>query len=370
MTTTTRKLKVAIVGCGKIADAHVEEVGKLPNAEVVAVCDREALMAEQLAARYGVARHFADFAALLDEMHPDVVHITTPPQSHRALAIQSIDAGCHVYIEKPFALTRAESVRIIEHAIRAGRKVTVGHSFAFDPLTIGLRRLRDEGFLGDTVHVESHLGYNLAGAFGAALMGDRAHWVHGLPGKLFHNNIDHVLHKIEDFIPEDGPGICARATRRLPAGFGDERDDLMDELRVMMEGSAATAFATFSSHAVPVRHYARVWGTRNSVTADYTSRVLVIEQGENLPSAIGRLLPAFAQSRQYSRGGIQNLRRFFKSEFQFFAGMNELFVRFYRSVQEDTEVPIAYQRIVRIAGWMDEIFAQVDAQVARRKEPR
>ncbi len=370
MSGVTNRLKVAIVGCGKIADAHVEEVGKLANAEVVAVCDREPLMAEQLAARYGVARHFGDFAQLLETVRPDVVHITTPPQSHLPLAVQSIDSGCHVYIEKPFAMTRAESVRVIEHASRANRLVTVGHSFAFDPLTIAARELRDQGFLGDIVHVESHLGYNLSGAFGAALMGDRAHWVHGLPGKLFHNNIDHVLHKIEDFIPEDNPRVIARATRRLAAGFGDTRDDLMDELRVMFEGSSATAFGTFSSHATPVRHFSRVWGTRNTITVDYTSRVLAVEQGEKYPSAIGRLLPAFAQASEYRRGGFKNVRRFMKSDFQFFAGMNELFRRFYRSIEEKTDPPIAYERIVRIAGWMDEIFAQVDAQLPKREGTR
>lgn len=367
---TPETLKVAIVGCGKIADAHVEEVAKIAGAEVVAVCDREALMAEQLAARYGVARHFADFAALLDETRPDVVHITTPPQSHASLSLEAIDAGSHVYVEKPFAMTRAESQRIIAHAQRARRMVTVGHSFAFDPLTIEVRRLRDEGFLGDTVHVESHLGYNLSGAFGAALMGDRAHWVHGLPGKLFQNNIDHVLHKIEDFIPEDAPRLFARATRRLPAGFGDDRDHLMDELRVMFEGSSATGFGWFSSHAVPVRHFSRVWGTRNTVTVDYTSRVLAVEQGENYPSAIGRLLPAFMQARQYGRGGMRNVGRFMKSEFQFFAGMNALFRRFYDSIRADGEPPIAYHRILRVAGWMDEIVAQVDANLPAREAKR
>jgi hypothetical protein len=198
-------------------------------------------------------------------------------------------------------------------------------------------------------------------------MGDRAHWVHGLPGRLFHNNIDHVLHKIEDFISEDRPAIVARASRRLPAGYGDERDDLMDELRVMMHGSSATAFGTFSSHTVPVRHFARVWGTRNTITADYTSRVIAVEQGENFPSAIGRLLPAFAQSRQYARGGFKNVRRFMKSEFQFFAGMNELFRRFYRSIEEDAPPPIAYDRILRVSGWMDDIFAQLEAQLPRRE---
>ncbi len=363
-------LKIAIVGCGKIADAHVEEVGKIAHARVAAVCDRERLMAEQLAVRYGIGGHYDDFARMLDEVRPDVVHITTPPQSHLPLALQAIDAGSHVYIEKPFAMTRAESARIVEHAGRAGRLVTVGHSFAFDPLTVALRTLRDQGFLGEVVHVESHLGYNLAGAFGAALMGDRSHWVHGLPGKLFQNNIDHVLHKIEDFMPEDAPRIAALATRRLPAGFGDERDDLMDELRVMIEGSRATAFASFSSHAVPVRHFARVWGTRNTVTADYVSRVLVVEQGEKFPSAIGRLLPAFAQAREYRRGGIKNVRRFLRSEFQFFAGMNELFRRFYLSVAEGGPPPIAYERILRIARWMDEIFVQVEHGLKSREGVR
>ena len=363
-------LKIAIVGCGKIADAHVEEVNKIDGARVAAVCDRELLMAEQLASRYGVERHYDDFGRLLGEVRPDVVHITTPPQSHLSLAVQSIDAGSHVYIEKPFAMTRAESARIVEHAARAGRLATVGHSFAFDPLTVALRGLRDDGFLGDVVHVESHLGYNLSGAFGAALMGDRSHWVHGLPGKLFHNNIDHVLHKIEDFIPEDAPRMVARATRRLPAGFGDERDDLMDELRVMLEGSTATAFATFSSHAVPVRHFARVWGTRNSVTADYVSRVLVVEQGEKYPSAIGRLLPAFAQAREYRRGGMKNVRRFLRSDFQFFTGMNELFRRFYRSIADNGPPPIAYERILRVSGWMDEIFAQVENGLRSREGVR
>lgn len=363
-------LKIAIIGCGKIADAHAEEVGKIAGAQVTAVCDRELLMAEQLAARYGVPKHDDDFARLLDDVRPDVVHITTPPQSHLPLALQSIDAGCHVYIEKPFALTRAESVRIVEHAVRAGRLVTVGHSFAFDPITVALRGLRDDGFLGDVVHVESHLGYNLSGAFGAALMGDRSHWVHGLPGKLFHNNIDHVLHKIEDFIPEDAPRMVALATRRLPAGFGDERDDLMDELRIMIEGARATGFASFSSHAVPVRHFARVWGTRNTVTADYTSRVLAVEQGEKYPSAIGRLLPAFAQAREYRRGGWKNVRHFMRSEFQFFSGMNELFRRFYQSINDGGTPPIAYGRILRITGWMDDIFAQVESGLKSREGVR
>src|SRR5262245_48032130 len=76
-------LRVAVVGCGKIADGHVQEIQKLAGrAQLVAVCDKELLIAEQLARRYGVARHYDDLAQLLEREQPDVVHVTTPPQSH------------------------------------------------------------------------------------------------------------------------------------------------------------------------------------------------------------------------------------------------------------------------------------------------
>ena len=79
-------LRVAIVGCGKIADGHAQEIQKLTDqARLVAVCDREMLLAEQLARRYGIPGQYDDFTRLLEREKPDVVHIATPPQSHLPL---------------------------------------------------------------------------------------------------------------------------------------------------------------------------------------------------------------------------------------------------------------------------------------------
>jgi len=58
-------------------------------------------MAEQIAVRYGVPRWYSDVAAMLDAEKPDVLHITTPPQSHLALTRQAVAAGCHIFLEKP-----------------------------------------------------------------------------------------------------------------------------------------------------------------------------------------------------------------------------------------------------------------------------
>ncbi len=365
-------LKVAIVGCGKIADGHIEEIQKMPQAAtVVAVADLEILMAEQIAVRYGIPAHYDDLDRLLAREKPDVVHITTPPGSHLALAERAIDAGAHVYVEKPLTLDLASSRRLVAHAERAGKKLTIGYSYLFDPPALAMRDLVARGVLGDPVHVESFYGYNLGGPFGAAMMSDPAHWVHRLPGKLIHNNLDHILYKIPEFIPDDRPAgafdadplgplrITASGYARRKARYGDARDALCDELRLVLLGGGVSIYGTFSSHIKPTGHFTRVYGTRATLHVDYVSRTVTLDPEAKLPSAIGRLVPAFAQGLQYLREGGKNLGRFARSDFHYFSGMNRLFAMFYESIVSGGPPPIPYRDILRIAAMMDEIFRQV-----------
>jgi predicted dehydrogenase len=97
-------LRVAIVGCGKIADSHADQIRRIPGCEIVGVCDREPLMAKQLYERFPIKKYFSDLGQLLAEARPDVVHITTPPESHFGIAKLCLESGCHVYVEKPFTL--------------------------------------------------------------------------------------------------------------------------------------------------------------------------------------------------------------------------------------------------------------------------
>ena len=106
-------LKVAIVGCGKIADAHASQIQKLAGCEIVGVCDREPLMARQLSERFPVKQHFSDLVELLNETRPDVVHITTPPASHFDLAKACLEHGSHVYVEKPFTVYAKQAQQLV-----------------------------------------------------------------------------------------------------------------------------------------------------------------------------------------------------------------------------------------------------------------
>jgi predicted dehydrogenase len=352
-------LKVAIIGCGKIADGHVEEIAKLKTARVVAVCDLEILMAEQVAVRYRIPNHYDDVDRMLQTERPDVVHITTPPQSHLSLAIKALDAGCHVFVEKPVGVDAREVEALIGAVERSGKKLTVGYTYAFDPPALALRRLLHDGILGDPVHVESYYGYDLQGVFGKAILDNPSHWVHRLRGGVIQNNLDHVVNKIAEFVPDENPRIRAVGYRRRDVVYGDSRDSMYDELRAVIVGQKTSAYATLSSHGRPVGHFLRVYGSKRTVHVDFVSRTLVFEDTLKAPGAIGRLFPPFNRSGQQFKEGSRNLFRFSRSRFHFFAGLNRLLSLFYQSIIDGSEPPIPYNEILRISRLMDRILDDI-----------
>jgi predicted dehydrogenase len=141
-------LKIAIVGCGKIADAHASQIQRVKGCEIVGVCDKEPLMARQLYERFAVKRHFGDLEQLLSEARPDVVHIATPPESHFSIAKLCLEWGCHVYVEKPFTLYADEAQRLIALANEKRLKITAGHDDQFRHVARRMRALVQSGFLG------------------------------------------------------------------------------------------------------------------------------------------------------------------------------------------------------------------------------
>src|SRR6266849_2155943 len=198
-------LRVAIIGCGKIADQHAEQIVLISGCEIVGVCDREELMARQLQERLNVQAYFTEVQDLLNKAKPDVVHITTPPQSHYPLGKLCLEAGCHVYIEKPFTVNTAEAEELIARAKQKDLKLTVGHNAQFSHVAIQMRRLVEEGYLGGPpMHLESYYCYDLGDiSYAKAVLGDSNHWVRKLPGGLLQNIISHGISKIVEFLRSD-----------------------------------------------------------------------------------------------------------------------------------------------------------------------
>ncbi len=211
-------IRVGIIGCGKMADQHALQIRRIPGAEIVAVCDSEPLMARQMAERFDVRQHFANVQEMLGSAKPDVVHITTPPPSHFHLGKVCLEAGCCLYIEKPFTLTTAEAEELIQFAREKGLKLTAGHNAQFTHAMMRMRELVHGGYLGGPpVHMESIYGYSFGDAsYAKALLGNADHWVRKLPGSLLQNIISHGVSKIAEFLSGDNPAVIAYGATSNP----------------------------------------------------------------------------------------------------------------------------------------------------------
>jgi predicted dehydrogenase len=354
-------LRVAIIGCGKIADSHAEQICRIKDCEIVAVCDREGLMAQQLYERFPVKAHYQDVEVMLRETHPDVVHITTPPQSHFGLAKKCLDAGCHVYVEKPFAICAQEAETLVELAESLGLKITAGHDDQFTHVARRMRELVNEGFLGSrVVHMESYYCYEFGeSGYAAALLGDREHWVRKLPGKLLQNVISHGIARIAEFLTSDSPEVIAQGFVS-PYLQARGESELIDELRVIIsEKGGATAYFTLSSQMRPSLHSFHIYGDKRGLLLDHDQSTLIELRGQRYKSYLEKFIPARNFSHQYSQNFRRNLMCFLRRDFHMKSGMKYLIESFYRSIQTGGPVPIPYREILLTTRIMDAIFEQI-----------
>lgn len=363
-------LKVALVGCGLVADQHISQIQRVRNCQVVGVCDREPLMARQLADRFHVARCFSEVAEMLKAVRPDVIHITTPAQSHFPLAKMCLEAGSSVYVEKPFTVTASQAEELIGLAEKRGLKMTVGHNLQFNPEAIRMRGLIKEGFLGgppihmDCVQCFSHDDPT----YGKALLGDPTHWVRSLPGSLLHNLISHGLAKIAEFLTGEKLEVAARVDSS-PYLKSIGQYDVVDELRaIIRDGNGATANFTFSTRFGAGANQICLYGPKASLLVDSTNRMVIPMSPIRYKSYLRFFLAPRLRARQYRRNSWQNIRQFLRKDFHMDYGMKKLVEEFYRSVQDGGSVPIPYREILLTARIMDQIFSQIPACSAGKVE--
>ncbi len=361
-------LKIAIVGCGKVADQHMYAIHRIPDCEIVALCDRELLMAKQLGERFGISKCFSDLQEMLQANQPDIVHITTPPQSHYLLAKQCLESGCHVYVEKPFTLYTSEAEQLIALAERRGLKLTVGHDGQFSHAARRMRGLIRSGYLGGRpVHIESTWCYELGdSSYARALLANKAHWVRGLPGGLLQNLISHGLAKIAEFLATDIPEVIAVAfASSFLTRF--ENEDLVDELRVIItEKEGTTVYFTFSSQMRPALHQFCIYGPTGGLLLNDDQQTLIKLRGEKYKSYLETFVGPLVFAKQYIHNCAKNVRLFLARDFHMESGMEHLIESFYRSIIDGTPVPIPYNEILLTSRIMDKIFEQLTVEPAAR----
>ncbi|HEX4146512.1 MAG TPA: Gfo/Idh/MocA family oxidoreductase [Pirellulales bacterium] len=176
----TERLRWGIIGLGWFGEIHAETLSTMPGIELAALCTRRPERLGELADRFGVARRYTDYRQLLADRSIDVVSIVTHVHQHRDVAIDALDGGKHVLLEKPMAPTAADCDQILAAAARAQGLLMVGHVCRFDPRVLLAKQAIDQGRIGRIISM--HARRNLSKRIGrtvlddiSALMGDGIH---------------------------------------------------------------------------------------------------------------------------------------------------------------------------------------------------
>ncbi|MBN2026992.1 MAG: Gfo/Idh/MocA family oxidoreductase [Actinobacteria bacterium] len=160
------RMGVGIIGCGRIFDLHMRGYEGREDAEVLAVADVSEEKRRERAGSYGIAARYGDYRQLLEDPSIDLVEILTPHHLHREMAIAAAEAGKHISLQKPPALSVGDFDDIIAAAKKAGVVLRIYENFVFYPPIVKARELIDEGAIGTPINIRMRsVGGSAAGGW-------------------------------------------------------------------------------------------------------------------------------------------------------------------------------------------------------------
>ena len=146
-------LRIGFIGVGRIADMHYEGYRDNPHARLYAICDTDSDLLARRAGQWEVENTYDDYRRMLDDPRIDAVEVITPHHLHRQMTIDALDAGKHVSVQKPMALTVADADEMIAAARRSGKMLRVIENYRYYKPVKEAKRLLDDGAIGEPLSI-------------------------------------------------------------------------------------------------------------------------------------------------------------------------------------------------------------------------
>lgn len=335
-------IRVALVGCGRIARVHHSYLEQVPQVEVVGAWDVDADAAKAFAAETGL-RCFDSLSDLLERGAPQAVHILTPPRSHAELAVRFLNDGVSVLIEKPMAVSCAE-VDAMLAARRGDCWVTVDHNRWFDPIIQNAAARLEQGRLGRLIGVEVFQGAEP----------DEGHWSAELPGGMLHNLASHPLYLVRRFAGTLGK---LRVVAKRTSGGA------LQEVRALAEGEHALAAVTMSTGTRPFMNRLVLLGSEATLDVNLNNMTLVERRPRSLPKVVGKVWPNLSEAVQLLSATVRNGVAFVVGKQRYYPGIGAHLRRLYENVAAGEAPPVTAEEGRDVAAWYEEILAE--AGIAR-----
>jgi len=323
------KLKVGIVGCGAIASIrHIPAFLKLKN-EVTfqAVCDKNESLAQETSQKYQIPGVYSDLSQMLSEENLDIIDVCTSPQVHAPLAIEAIEHGCHVLLEKPMALKISDCDQMIDASHKHGVKLCVVHNMLFNPPFPKARRLVTEGAIGSFTGMRIFMSDPRE-----QMILKKDHWIHKLPGGLIGETGPHAVYMSLALLNK------VKKVDVYAKNFLEHPWAPFDEFRIELEGEETVSSIAISYTSNRRNFYIDILGTEETLYLDFGT-LLLIRQGSKDsmgPAAFARYLSDIAY--QVTGGVIANGYKRVMGKLKY--GHAILIENFVNSILNDHQPPV------------------------------
>ena len=260
------KLKVGIVGCGFIAkERHIPGYKRMKNTvDLCAVCDLNEKLAMETAKDFRIASAYSNVSEMLSKEGLDIVDICVPPQVHAPVAVETMEKGCNVIMEKPMALKVSDCNQMVDAARKHKVKLCVIHNNIFHPPFIKARKLVSDGAIGDFVGMRIFLSTPRWD-----MIDLKDHWYHKLPGGVIGETGPHMAYMSLAFLNNiRNVDIYAKNFLKHPwAPF--------DEFRIELEGENGISSAALSYATNYWAANVDILGTKAALHLDLQSMLLI-----------------------------------------------------------------------------------------------
>jgi len=348
-------LKIGVVGGGHIVKhRHIPVFKKIRDVEVCAICDKQELIARSVAERFGIRHHYASLSDMLKE-DPDIVDICTPPQTHFSLAIEAMEAGCHVLAEKPLAMSVEDVDELFRVSKREDVKLCVVHQNHFNPAVQKARRLVEEGAVGDLLSVD-------VGTFVRRdnyMCVNGKHWCHRLLGGIFFELLPHPVYLLQVFLKNSKP------VHVLTKKLSDFPWMKADEARALLDADNGVGLVVASCNSPFHGDTINIFGTKMYLQVDLWGRsVIKYKPRTEDPYSVGKgNLSLASQFLTLIGTTISNSFTMFSGGVKVSAHYGFLH-KFIRSIQTDDELPVSEEEARENVMVVESICKGIDDSVS------
>jgi predicted dehydrogenase/nucleoside-diphosphate-sugar epimerase len=343
-------VKVGLVGAGYVSTYHARALRSLPFVEIVGVADSDQTRAETLAAQFQIPNIYPSLQAMA-EAEPKVIHILTPPASHAALALEAMEMGCHVFVEKPMAESVADCDRMIQRASEKGLVLSVNHSARMDPIVLQALEMIRKGACGEVKAVDFFRSSDYQAYSGGP----------SVPPQFRNGSYPfqdlgvHGLYLLEAFL-----GHIHRAdTRYYASGTGDP-NLVFDEWRTMVETDKGTGQMYISWNVRPIQNELIIHGTKGVMHVDCYLQIISLRKTYPAPKAIQRMMGAGFNSLHMLWKVAVNTLRFATRRLLPSPGIHVSVVKFHEALHKGEAPPVPAEEGRRVIALLEEVSHRAD----------